>query len=373
MLPFLRMFLLKETGSIHAMKIFALIVMLMVAAPASANSMEEAFCQAAAVPVHQMKPSEKLCRSLARALYALPEATAKEASFLLTPENMAMMSAMMAAWLGSQGIPVVGQAVDAALLSVGVIMIAVQSVELTQELWKYANLTRDARTHEQLSAAAGHLARAIAIAGINVVAFILTKKAMRGVGSEPLKPPPGAVIAQGRGGSIPVLEGIPSAAPTHLSTASRTPRVPIKPMKSVNLEAFARWAKRAERRPTPDSSEAFRYQKKHAGPEELLVKGGGKEVWSDGVRMEQARLVEVKFIQAPEKSPYIEGSKCNERVRALIQEETTNEFRRYAAVLADEATPATALEVIVNDARAVPFFERLLRTLGMPGAVVVKP
>jgi hypothetical protein len=51
----------------------------------------------------------------------------------------------------------------------------------------------------------------------------------------------------------------------------------------------------------------------------------------------------------------------------------TNEFRSYAAVIADGTTPAVAMEVVINDARALPFFERLLRALGIPGEVVVKP
>jgi hypothetical protein len=46
---------------------------------------------------------------------------------------------------------------------------------------------------------------------------------------------------------------------------------------------------------------------------------------------------------------------------------------RYAAVIKDPDTPVMGLEVIVNDGRAVPFFEALLRQFGIPGEVVVRP
>ena len=50
-----------------------------------------------------------------------------------------------------------------------------------------------------------------------------------------------------------------------------------------------------------------------------------------------------------------------------------DEFRRYAAVVADPKTPAASLEVTVNDAQAKPYFEALLKQFSIPGKVVVKP
>jgi hypothetical protein len=356
------------------MKTFALLAILLLGAPASANSIEEALCRVASTPVQRMETSEKLCRSFARALLQLPAATAREASALLSPENLALMTTMMVAWMGTQGVPIVGQAVDAALLSLGIIMIAAQSAELVQSLWEYANKTHHARSHEELDGAASHLARAIAIGGVNIVAYILTKRAVRSLRSGP----PGASLgpATARGPELPpaALEAERPSTASMMSDRPGAPRsLPGRVLKSVNLEAFARWVRRAQRRPAQSSPEAYRYQQKHAGPEEILLEGGGEKIWADGLRMDTARLVEVKFVAAPEKSPFIENSQCNARVRAIIQEEVTAEFRRYGAILADTSTPAVGLEVIVNDARAVPFFEGLLRTLGIPGEVLVRP
>jgi len=95
---------------------------------------------------------------------------------MLTPESIAAMTAASAAWMGSQGIPVVGQAVDAGLLVLGVVLLAAQTAELTDALWAYVNLSARASTQAELDEAAAHLSRAIAIGGVNVIAFILTKK-----------------------------------------------------------------------------------------------------------------------------------------------------------------------------------------------------
>lgn len=354
------------------MRTLALLSTLFIAAPASANSIEQALCRATSIPVEKMEPSEKLCRSFARALHQLPAATAHEASVLLTPENLALMTAMIATWVGTQGIPIVGQAVDAALLTLGVVLLTAQSAELAQSLWEFANKARHARTHGSLDEAAGHLARAIAIGGVNVIAFILTKRAIRGMRAEPPGPSLHPATAQGPASAHSAGEVGRSSAT--MSNGPRSPRASSgSVLKSVNLELFARWVRNAKRRPAQESPDAYRYQQKHAGPEELLAAGGGEKIWADGARLETARLVETKFIANPEKSPFIADSECNPRIRSVIQGEVTAEFRRYAAVIADTSTPAVALEVIVNEARAVPFFEGLLRTLRIPGEVIVRP
>jgi hypothetical protein len=361
------------------MRLLALLFTLLVTAPASANSLEDALCHVSAVPVARMASSEKLCRSFARALLKLPQATADEARAFLTPENLALMGGMTAAWLGTQGIPVVGQAVDATLLALGVTLLAAQSAALVDSLWRYAGRSSSAHTHADLDAAADHLAKAIATAGLNVVAFILTKRIMGKVGPPRGTPPLRPATAQGPSVSASTMETTPSSAlAPALAMMSAPPPTRLEPGKSqspkkIDLEAFARWIQRATRRPVRGTQEAYRYQQAQAGPEEILVQGGGTQVWADGPRMDRARLLEVKHVETPEKSPFIDGSHCNEKVRLRIRQEVADEFRRYAAVISDPGTPAVALEVIVNDARAAPFFEALIQTLNIPGEVIVRP
>ncbi|HYO55623.1 HNH endonuclease [Archangium sp.] len=110
---------------------------------------------------------------------------------LLTPENLAAMGTLTSVWMGSQGVPGVGQAVDAALLTIGVVLTAAQAADLSRALWEYAKKSHGAQKKDDLEAAADHLAHAIALAGVNVVTLILTKKvAGRVERSPPAGPPP---------------------------------------------------------------------------------------------------------------------------------------------------------------------------------------
>jgi hypothetical protein len=107
------------------------------------------------------------------------------------------------------------------------------------------------------------------------------------------------------------------------------------------------------------------------GEEELLVQGGGARIWADGVSHLDAHLVEVKPIKDAATSPFIEGSKCPEVIRAKIRKEVSDEFERYAAILKDSEMPAAGLEVITNNTEAADHFASLMNRLDIPGRVRV--
>ncbi|HSP78704.1 MAG TPA: hypothetical protein VLQ93_09260 [Myxococcaceae bacterium] len=158
------------------MRALRLCLVIGLTSPARANSLEDTLCGTRSLPVAQMVTSEKLCRSFALGLAKVPDAASQEAQALLTPENLATMTALTGIWLASQGVPVVGEAVDAALATLGIILLAAQAADLSMALWQYAHLTTMAQSREELKAASAHLAHAIALVGINVVTFILTTK-----------------------------------------------------------------------------------------------------------------------------------------------------------------------------------------------------
>lgn len=371
------------------MKILLCCLGLLFAAPAFANSMMEDGVCPKAPSFAEMEMSEKLCRSFIQALGKLPAETTKEVRAMLSPESLAVISSVTAAWIGAQGIPVVGQAVDASLLALGVIALSSQTAIVTDSVWKYVQYASEARDPGGLEVAATHLARAMATVGVNVVTFILTKKVAGKIETRPGPPAPlpqllpasAPVIVGGRASSamgtrVGVVPGT-SVAPALAITGSRSGGGPVPPAnakpKKVNLKDFKDWLDKAKRRPTPERNEAYQYQRKHAGPEEMLVSGGGKQLWADGARMDRARLVEVKHIGAADNSPFVPASKCDDYVRSMIQEEVAEEFSRYAAVINDPHTPAVALEVVINESRAAPFFESLLRRFELPGEVIVRP
>jgi hypothetical protein len=91
------------------MKIILCCLGLLLAAPALANSVEDGLCHARPQSVEKMERSEKLCRAFVRAMGKLPGETMKEVQAMLSPENLTLMGTMTTAWVGSQGIPLLGQ------------------------------------------------------------------------------------------------------------------------------------------------------------------------------------------------------------------------------------------------------------------------
>jgi hypothetical protein len=83
-------------------------------------------------------------------------------------------------------------------------------------------------------------------------------------------------------------------------------------------------------------------------------------------------LLEAKFIEQPDRSPFVEGSKIPDFMRERILVRVEDEFLRYAAVINDPKTPVIGLEVITNEPRSVPCFENLLIRFSISGQVVVK-
>ena len=209
------------------MRNLVLCLSLWIAVPAWANSLEDRVCEKAPESVAQMADSQKLCRSFVMALEKVPGAVTGEVLALLTPENLAAMGTLTSAWMVSQGVPGVGQAVDAALLTLGVVLMAAQAADLTNALWEYAKKSLGARKQEDLEAAADHLSRAIALAGVNVVTLILTKKVAgrlkRSPPSEPplrSAPPPGTPAVDYPGqASLP--SSVHMAANSHGGARSR--------------------------------------------------------------------------------------------------------------------------------------------------------
>lgn len=267
------------------MKGIAFCLCLLLAVPAAANSVDAALCRTTSLPVARMDSSEKLCRSFARALTVLPGAMTQEARVLLTPETLTLMGTLTAAWVGSQGVPIVGQAVDAALLSLGVTLLISETGVLGECLWRYVNLAKGARSEADLDEASAYLARALSIVGINVVAFILTKKAMakapRGPPSSPgeFALPQGGRIAEsaiGRAAS-PASPVASARAPALLMAGGpgrerEPPEREVHPAKKPDPAAFEEWLHHAERRPLPvKPEEPYGFQRKYAGAEELLV------------------------------------------------------------------------------------------------------
>gem|GEM_PF-2431352 len=124
---------------------------------------------------------------------------------------------------------------------------------------------------------------------------------------------------------------------------------------------------------TPDGRPANVYEREQTGDQNYLLEGGGEEIWADGYRVNDAGALEAKHVTKPDRSPYVDDSALPEKLRQQILAEQEDEFRRYAEVIKDPSNPVRHLEVITNEPRAVPYFERMMEKYDIPGRVVVRP
>ncbi|HYO59575.1 HNH endonuclease [Archangium sp.] len=267
----------EEAPSPLLMRILLCCLGLLLALPASANSVEDSICRVRQrVAVERMEDSEKLCRSFVMALEKVPEAMTAEVLALLTPENLAAMGTLTSAWMVSQGVPGVGQAVDAALLTLGIVLMAAQAADLSNALWQYAKKAHGARKQEDLEEAAGHLSRAIALAGVNVVTLVLTKKVAGGskrspsVGppARPATPPGTPAIDSARQTSLP--SSATMAANSHGGARSRpSPSMEGSASRIYRLVQVEAWRKP---RLTPDSK-VLPFTGTRSPPDSIVILG----------------------------------------------------------------------------------------------------
>ncbi|MEA5511944.1 restriction endonuclease fold toxin-2 domain-containing protein [Crocosphaera sp. UHCC 0190] len=141
---------------------------------------------------------------------------------------------------------------------------------------------------------------------------------------------------------------------------------------SDSTNAVEEWASNFPKKATPTYSQRHLFQIKHCGNVEIRVRDGNEEIWADGIDLKTGELLEAKYIEKPNNSPYISGSTIPPFIRIKAVGDVENEFRRYAAVINDPNTPVIALRVIVNIKEAVPFFDGLLQQFNLPGRVVIQ-
>jgi hypothetical protein len=144
-------------------------------------------------------------------------------------------------------------------------------------------------------------------------------------------------------------------------------------VRAVNENAVTEWARDFERKPTPTSTAAGRYEVAQTGPLNIHLEGGGVKVWADGLDAPTAKVQEAKLVDNPGRSPFVDGSACPSYVRDAIREKVENEFERYAKVINDPSTPVDGLQVIVSHPAAIPYFTTLMERLRIPGTILVKP
>src|SRR5690242_11845352 len=97
---------------------------------------------------------------------------------LLSPVNLAVVVATLAAWAGSHLFGI-GEIVDVLLLVVGAFTIGWSVGDVATSLYTFAERTARARSEQDLDAAARAFQHAVVLAGVTVVMALLLRRSVR--------------------------------------------------------------------------------------------------------------------------------------------------------------------------------------------------
>ncbi len=120
---------------------------------------------------------------------------------------------------------------------------------------------------------------------------------------------------------------------------------------------------------TPTSKASGKFEVEQTGPYNYRVEGGDTSIDIDGY--DGTTMLDAKFVEKPDISPYVEDSSVPEFLRAKIRKEQNNEVKRYNAVIDDPDVPFNSLDIITNEPKAVPYFQSLMDQNKVPGSVKV--
>jgi hypothetical protein len=132
------------------------------------------------------------------------------------------------------------------------------------------------------------------------------------------------------------------------------------------------WMESLPQRDTPTGRPSGRYEVEMTGPHNYEMSAGDVKINADGFRTFDATALEAKHVGSQTRSPFVPGSEAPDFVRNAARVEIEKELQRYKVIVDSTATPVRGLEIVTNDARAVPYFRELLDKYDMVGRVVVR-
>ncbi|WP_218079642.1 hypothetical protein [Anthocerotibacter panamensis] len=130
--------------------------------------------------IPQMNSAQKLGAVLKHTLPLLPTQVRSKVEAPFAPEALALLAGMAGVWAASHAVGI-GEVIDLVLLGVGITALGTEVVTIAQDLVGFVNGVLQAQTEADLEKAAEHLARAVAVVGVDVVAAVLTHQALKQV------------------------------------------------------------------------------------------------------------------------------------------------------------------------------------------------
>jgi hypothetical protein len=175
--------------------------------------------------VAQMTSEEKLSEAVGRALDRLPAETAAKLRELLTPENLAVMTAFATAWAAGHATGV--SEIADAIAILGLMSLGAEGIEAGKDLYQFVSLALNAQSEGELDAAGAHLAKAAAIIGVDGTLAILTHKGGKSLES---KGPQGPLFkpefVTPNGAPLPTATALPQSVPMPKPPITTLPHVP---------------------------------------------------------------------------------------------------------------------------------------------------
>lgn len=139
--------------------------------------------------VAQMDFADRLGAVFEKTLPRLGPKAREQLAQLIEPESLAIIAGVLVAWIVGHAFGV-GEVVDIILLVVGAFSIGFAIFTGIDELYDFAKRTYTARSDNDLDTASSHLAKAIAILGIEAVLAVLFRGRPRGRRMNVGTPPP---------------------------------------------------------------------------------------------------------------------------------------------------------------------------------------
>lgn len=143
---------------------------------------------------------------------------------------------------------------------------------------------------------------------------------------------------------------------------------------SCDPEKVRQWLQTNMGIPETATGAKYDYQRHYCGLK-YRVFGNGERVEADGIDINTCRLLDAKYIANASESPFVINSNARQRmerygVTARIDEQESDLFRRYAAVLQapDTENPFVGLDVITNDLASESYWQLWINTHGVPNA-----
>ena len=134
--------------------------------------------------VSSLDIEDRFISVLHRTAPKLPAEMREEFLALLTPQNLAIMAGVFAAW-GASHYFGVGFVADLILAGLGLFFLGWQVFQAIEHFVEFVAITSSAKSEADLERAAGHLAEFISMVGVGVFVALLTRGAGKKLGKKP--------------------------------------------------------------------------------------------------------------------------------------------------------------------------------------------